>query len=83
VPALDNNELVLRYQQAFVDKLLSYSLRYPHVLYCMNNETGEDVAWSDFWARYVRARKPPRPASGSKPPRCAAAATSQPRTIAI
>lgn len=26
VPGLDNNELVLRYQQAFVDKLLSYSL---------------------------------------------------------
>lgn len=39
-----------------MDKLLSYSLDYPHVLYCMNNETGEDVEWSDFWARYVRAK---------------------------
>ncbi|MDI6451656.1 LamG-like jellyroll fold domain-containing protein [Anaerobaca lacustris] len=56
VPALDNNELLLRYQTAYVDKLLSYSLNYPHVLYCMNNETGEDVAWSDFWARHVRAK---------------------------
>ncbi len=55
-PALENNTVVLRYQQAYVDKLLSYSLKYPHVLYCMNNETGEPVAWSDFWARYVRAQ---------------------------
>ena len=56
VPALDNNELVLRYQTAFVDKILSYALDYPHVLYCMNNETGERVEWSDFWAQYVRDR---------------------------
>jgi hypothetical protein len=56
VPALENNTVVLRHQQAYVDKLLSYSLQYPHVLYCMNNETGEPVAWSDFWARYVRAQ---------------------------
>jgi hypothetical protein len=56
VPALENNAMVLRYQQDYVDKLLSYALKYPHVLYCMNNETGEPVAWSDFWARYVRAR---------------------------
>ncbi len=56
VPDLDNNAVVLRYQQAYVDKLLSYSLQYPHVLYCMNNETGEPVAWSDYWARYVCGR---------------------------
>ncbi|HUF64212.1 MAG TPA: hypothetical protein VMN36_19200 [Verrucomicrobiales bacterium] len=56
VPALNNNELVLRYQQAFVDKLLSYSLAHPHLLYCMNNETGERVEWGDYWAKYVRQR---------------------------
>ncbi|MEX1026998.1 MAG: hypothetical protein WD049_03175 [Candidatus Paceibacterota bacterium] len=56
VPALENNERVLRYQRAFVDKLLSYSLQYPHVLYCMNNETGEHVAWGDYWANHVRQR---------------------------
>lgn len=54
VPALADNRLVLRYQQAFVDKLLSYSLAHPHVLYCMNNETGERVEWGDYWAAYVR-----------------------------
>jgi predicted SprT family Zn-dependent metalloprotease len=47
VPGLDNNELVLRHQQAFVDKPLSYSLAHTHVLYCMNNETVERVEWGD------------------------------------
>ncbi|MBE0537686.1 MAG: hypothetical protein IH624_18635 [Phycisphaerae bacterium] len=56
VPALDNNQLVLSYQQAFVDRLLSYSLSCPHVLYCMNNETGERVEWGDYWAEFVRRR---------------------------
>jgi hypothetical protein len=56
VPALADNRLVLRHQQAFVDRLLSYSLAHPHVLYCMNNETGERVEWGDYWASYVRQR---------------------------
>lgn len=56
VPALADNQRVLRYQQAFVGKLLSYSLAHPHVLYCMNNETGERVEWGDYWAAYVRER---------------------------
>jgi hypothetical protein len=35
IPMQDNNMRVLEYQQRFVDKLLSYSLDYPNVLYCM------------------------------------------------
>lgn len=56
VPALDHNELLLSYQKAFVDKLLSYSIRYPNILYCMNNETGEPNEWGDFWADYVHSK---------------------------
>lgn len=56
VPALENNQIVLRYQQAYVDKLLSISLRYPNVLYCMHNETGEKVEFGDYWADYVRQK---------------------------
>src|SRR5690606_30776493 len=41
VPALENNTLLLRYQQRHIDKLLSISLQYDHVLYCMDNETNE------------------------------------------
>ena len=56
VPALQNNEIVLRYQQAFIDKVLSYSLAHDHVLYCMDNETNGDPAWSRYWAEYVREK---------------------------
>jgi len=54
VPALQDNERVRRYQEAYVDRLLEITLQYPHVLYCMNNETGEELAWGDYWLRYVR-----------------------------
>ncbi len=54
VPALLNNEIVLQYQRAFIDKVLSYSLAYDHVLYCMDNETNGDPAWAIYWADYVR-----------------------------
>ena len=30
---------VLKYQQRFVDKILSYTLQFDNVLYCMDNET--------------------------------------------
>ena len=56
VPDLDDNRLLRGYQEAFVDELLSISLEFPNVLYCMNNETGERVEWSDFWIDYVRER---------------------------
>jgi hypothetical protein len=56
VPALENNELVLRYQQAYVDKILSISLKFPNVLYCIQNESTEDMAFSDYWADYIHQR---------------------------
>jgi hypothetical protein len=54
-PQQKNNAAVLRIQQRFVDKLLSYSLRYGHVLYCMDNETSGEEAWGKYWAEYIRA----------------------------
>ncbi len=56
VPALENNTVVLSWQQAFVDKILSYSLNYPNILYCINNETGEPPEWGEYWVKYIRAR---------------------------
>ena len=47
---------VLRYQQRFVDRVLSHTLRYDHVLYCMNNETMVTPKWGEHWARHVRQR---------------------------
>ena len=54
VPALDNNQMILGYQQAYIDRLLSISLQYPNILYCIHNETGEKVEFGDYWADYIR-----------------------------
>jgi len=48
--------LIRKYQEAFVDKMLSYSLPYGHVLYCMNNETSSEVGWGQYWIRFIQAK---------------------------
>ena len=55
-PKQRNNSVVLKYQQRFVDKMLSYALQYDHVLYCMDNETSAEEAWGAYWAGYIRDR---------------------------
>ncbi len=55
-PKQRNNRIVLRFQQRFVDKMLSYSLAYDHVLYCMDNETRAEEAWATYWAEYILKR---------------------------
>lgn len=54
VPALDDNQTVLRYQQAQVDKMLSISFQYGNVLYCMDNEFCGIAEWSAYWSHYIR-----------------------------
>lgn len=53
-PYQRNNRVVFPYQQRFVDKLLSYSLQYGDVLYCIDNETSGEEAWARFWAEYIQ-----------------------------
>jgi hypothetical protein len=55
-PAQEDNPLVLRYQEKFVEKLLSITLEYPNVLYCISNETNESEYWSGYWARFILDR---------------------------
>ncbi|MHC4118444.1 MAG: hypothetical protein ACYSWO_13165 [Planctomycetota bacterium] len=49
-------DLVRSHQDKFVDKMLSITLRYDNVLYCMNNETHEDPAWGQYWMSFIKAR---------------------------
>jgi len=46
-------DLVRSYQNIFIDKLLSITLVYNNVLYCMNNETHEDPAWGIYWMNFI------------------------------
>ncbi|NLF30278.1 MAG: hypothetical protein GX591_05235 [Planctomycetes bacterium] len=55
-PDQQNNTVVLPYQQRFVDKMLSYALKYDHVLYCMDNETSGGEQWGAYWAEHIRAK---------------------------
>lgn len=55
-PKQRNNTVVLKHQQKFVDKMLSYSLSCNNVLYCMDNETSAEEAWGAYWAQYIRGR---------------------------
>lgn len=55
-PEQEHNPLVLGYQMDVVDRMLSISLEYPNVLYCISNETGESELWGAFWAQFIRDR---------------------------
>jgi hypothetical protein len=54
IPELKDIPVIRKYQEAFVEKLLSISLNYPNVLYCMNNEIGEHAEWGEYWAGFIR-----------------------------
>ena len=53
-PMLNDNAFIREYQHRYVDRILETTLRYPHVLYCMNNETNQPVAWGDYWVTYIQ-----------------------------
>ncbi len=55
-PNQRNNEVLLKFQQQFVDKMLFYSLKHNHILYCMDNETSGEAEWGAYWVRYIRAK---------------------------
>ena len=48
-------DVVRKVQERFVAKLLSYSLRHGHVLYCMDNETSTPPAWGRSWIAFIEA----------------------------
>lgn len=54
IPSQESNLKLLEFQQKFVDKLLSYSLNYDNILYCMDNETSVTSEWGKFWSLYIK-----------------------------
>ena len=53
-PRQRDNTVVLRFQKRFVEKMLTHSLQYGHVLYCVDNETSGEEAWGRYWAEFVK-----------------------------
>lgn len=56
VPAAQNNDVVLPYQEAFVEQILSHGLPHGNILYCMDNETSVTLHWGAYWANFIRAK---------------------------
>ncbi len=54
IPNSESNLRLLWFQQKYIDKLLSVSLKYPNVLYCMDNETSVTAEWGKFWSLYIK-----------------------------
>ncbi len=54
VPELDDMALVRKYQKKFVEKLMSIALKYPNVLYCIDNETKSRPEWGIYWSAFIR-----------------------------
>jgi hypothetical protein len=69
IPALDDVPRVLAYQEAFVEKLLSISFAYGHVLYCISNESTSSEEWSRHWAGSCASERVRR-ALAFRSPRC-------------
>ncbi len=49
-------EKIRHYQEKYVSKLLDHTLKYPNILYCMNNETNTPVEWGQYWVTFIRSR---------------------------
>lgn len=49
-----NNEPVLTFQNRYVDKLLSITLAYDHIIYNVNNESSVGAEWENHWAKYLK-----------------------------
>ena len=49
-------DAIRTHQERFVTKVLSYSLPYGNVLYCMNNETSTSPEWGRYWMALIQTR---------------------------
>lgn len=55
-PKQRNIAALLKYQAAFVRKVLEHSLKYDHVMYCIDNETRAEPQWASYWAEMIRTQ---------------------------
>ncbi|MDT3435503.1 hypothetical protein [Haloarcula sp. 1CSR25-25] len=54
IPALRDDEILLSYQEKFVEKVLFHSFEYNHVLFCIQNESWADQSWSNYWREFIQ-----------------------------
>jgi hypothetical protein len=67
VSGAHGDEAVLHLQQRYVDHLVAIAGGYPNILWNLSNETRAPLAWSRYWADYLRARLPADAMIGEMP----------------
>jgi subtilisin len=50
-----NKTVVLKYQRAFIQKLLEVAKPFNNVIYEIGNESSEPQGWNDYWAKYIKS----------------------------
>lgn len=56
IPAQNDNQQLLKYQQKRVNRILEISFQYPNVLYVMDNETSANPDWGAYWSRFIKRK---------------------------
>ncbi len=67
LPGANGNQTVLDFQQHYVDHLIGIAGDYPNVIWNLSNETRATLAWSRYWADYLRERLPAGAMIGEMP----------------
>lgn len=49
------SDRIRAHQERFVERMLAENLKYPNVLYCMNNETSTEPSWGQYWMKFIRS----------------------------
>ena len=50
-----NKKVVLKYQEAYIKKLLNVGKPFNNIIYEIGNESSEPQSWNDHWAKFVHA----------------------------
>jgi hypothetical protein len=53
-PGLNHDRTLLRYQEAFVKKVLDITQSFPNILYCLDNETKAPAGWPLYWGAFFK-----------------------------
>mgnify|MGYP006288506453 CR=1 FL=1 len=67
IPTKKHIESVLELQKNYVNKVLSIASDFSNIMINISNESRADLAWSHFWAEYIRQQVAPEIMIGEMP----------------
>ena len=52
-PGVNNDRILLSYQEVFVRKVLDVTRQYSNVIYALDNETRAPAKWALYWGKFI------------------------------